>query len=418
MNSTQPPSLNIHQLNRMVDVSRKLNSAPDMDQLLKLIIDEAAELTNAEAASILLLDPLTCQLRFKATSGEMPAALDNMPVSIHNSIAGAVWQSNQPLIIDDVSQDPRWSPKVDQTINFHTVSILGAPMHDVERTVGVLESINKREGRFTQEDVAILSTLADLAGVAVEKARLIDQLQKANQKLSEVDKLKNDFIALASHELRTPLAIILGYVSFLREDADPDMAGHMDSVLEASIRLRDLIQDMLNLRYVDTGSVALDMQPLDLTKFLRKALRDRDDTATLNQHNIRFRAGAKPLLAAFDPDLMTVVFSNLLNNAIKFTGQGGEIEVRVGRRGDEAWFCVADTGAGIASDQIERIFDRFYQVEPHMTRHYEGMGLGLAIARDLVNLHDGRIWVESQPGKGSNFYVALPLAETRGDRPA
>jgi signal transduction histidine kinase len=412
MNYTPLPPLNAHQLNRMVDVSRKLNSAPDLDQLLKLIIDEAADLTNAEAASILLFDSQTRQLRFKATSGEMPPALDNVPVSIHNSIAGTVWQSNAPLIIDDVSRDSRWSPKVDQAINFRTGSILGVPMHDVERPVGVLESINKREGQFTQEDVAILSTLADLAGVAVEKARLIGQLQKANQKLSELDRLKSDFIALASHELRTPLAIILGYVSFLREEADPSMMSHLDSVMKASIRLRDLIQDMLNLRYVDSGSSILQKDQVDLVEFVRKLLYTRDDTSALRQSPIHFRAAAEALPVALDQDMMEVVLSNLLSNAVKFTAEGGKIEVRLGRRDDEAWFCVADTGIGLAQDQLERIFDRFYQVEPHMARHYEGMGLGLAIARDLVNLHDGRIWVESQPEKGSNFYVALPLAKS------
>lgn len=411
MNLSQLPPLTIHQLNRMVEVSRKLNSAPDLDQLLHLIIDEAAQLTQSERASILLFDPQTRQLRFKATSGEMPAALDNMPVSIHNSVAGAIWTSNEALIIDDVSQDSRWSPKVDQAVKFRTDSILGVPMHDAEQTVGVLEAINKLEGNFTQEDVAILATLADLAGVAVEKARLIGELRQANQKLSELDQLKSNFIALASHELRTPLAIILGYASFLREEADPGMSGQLDSILRASIRLRDLIQDMLNLGYVDAGGAIVNSEEVDLTQFLRDLLDNRETTSTLPAQTIQFRTAPQPLPVAIDQDMLEVVFSNLLNNAIKFTGDDGKIEVRVGQRDDEAWFCVADTGAGIAQDQLERIFGRFYQVEPHMTRRYEGMGLGLSIARDLVGLHNGRIWVESQPGKGSNFYVALPLVK-------
>ena len=406
-----PAPLNAHQLDRMVEVSRKLNSAPDINQLLKLIIDEAADLTNAEAASILLFDQKTRQLRFKATSGEMPPALDNVPVPIHNSIAGTVWQSNKPLIINDVSHDSRWNPKMDQAINFRTGSILGVPMHDAERPVGVLESINKREGEFTPEDVAILTTLADLAGVAVEKARLIGELRQANQKLSELDRLKSDFIALASHELRTPLAIILGYASYLREEADPAMSEQLDTILQSSMRLRDLIQDMLNLGYVDAGSAAVAPETIDLTQFLRELLYNREASSTLPAQSIQFRANARPLPVAIDQAMIEVVFYNLLNNAIKFTVEGGKIEIRVGQRNDEAWFCVADSGIGIAQDQLERIFDRFYQVEPHMSRHYEGMGLGLAIARDLVNLHNGRIWVESQPNKGSNFYVALPLTK-------
>jgi signal transduction histidine kinase len=407
------PNVDAARLARMVEVSRELSSTTDLDTLLKLIISEAANLTNAEAASILLLDRHTRELRFKATSGDMSPEMADTPVPLNNSIAGAVLQSNEPMIINDVSRDPRWHSQVDQAINFRTGSILGVPMHDEARPVGVLESINKQDGPFTDEDVNILGILADLAGVAVERARLIEELRRANQQLAELDRLKSDFIALASHELRTPLSIILGYVSFLRDEAGPEMAKQLDSVLRAAVRLRSLMQDMFNLKYVDAGEATLNAAHIDMVELVRGLVAQRDETAFAKQQTINLQLPASHLPVLADRGMIEVVITNLVNNAIKFTGEGGRIDVTLEQRDREVWLCVSDTGIGIPEDQLERIFNRFYQVEPHLRRHYEGMGLGLAIAKELVELHQGRIWAKSRVSEGSHFFVALPLSNGR-----
>ncbi len=402
--------LSATKLSRLVEISRELNAKTNVDDLLTHIITQAALLTQAEAASILLLDPNTRQLRFKAASNAMNPAMKDIPVPLEGSIAGAVFQANEPMIIADVSQDPRWNQNVSEAIEFQTKSILGVPMHDVQRPVGVLEALNKQQGGFTAEDVETLTILADIAGVAVEKARLIEQLQQAYADLNELDQRKTDFIAIASHELRTPLSIILGYVSFLREEADPLMAEQLDSVMAAAVQLRSLIQDMLNLQYVDTGKTALALRPVDLVAFVR-ALAAKDETAVARQQTMMTHLPTKPIPVSIDPGVMEIVFNNLLDNAIKFSPEGGRVDITVERRGDEAWFHVRDSGTGIPADKLERIFKRFYQVEHHLRRQYEGLGLGLAIAKELAELHNGRIWAESVAGQGSQFFVALPLAE-------
>ncbi|MCA9935951.1 MAG: GAF domain-containing sensor histidine kinase [Ardenticatenaceae bacterium] len=374
------------------------------------IITQAALLTHAEAASILLLDANTRQLRFKAASNDMNPAMKDIPVPLDGSIAGAVLQANKAMIIADVSRDSRWNQNVSDAIEFQTTSILGVPMHDVDRPVGVLEALNKQDGSFTDEDVETLSILADIAGVAVEKARLIEQLQQAYDELNELDQRKTDFIAIASHELRTPLSIILGYVSFLREEADPMMAEQLDSVMGAAIQLRSLIQDMLNLQYVETGDTAISLQLVDLVGFVR-ALSAKDETAVARQLTIMTHLPTQIVPVQVDPDIMEIVFNNLFDNAIKFSPEGGRIDLTVERRGDEAWLRLQDQGPGIPADKLERVFKRFYQVEHHMRRQYEGLGLGLSIAKELVELHHGRIWAESAPGQGSQFYIALPIAK-------
>lgn len=409
MIDSKVPNLDAPRLARLVEVSRELSSTNDLDSLLKLIIGEAASLTDAEAASILLLDPYTRELRFKAASGGLTPEMADTPVPLNNSIAGAVLQSNQPMIISDVSRDSRWHSQVDQAINFRTGSILGVPMHDESRPVGVLESINKQNGSFSDEDVNTLGILADLAGVAVERARLVEELRRANQQLAELDRLKSDFIALASHELRTPLSIILGYVSFLRDEAGPQMAKQLDSVLRAAVRLRSLMQDMFNLKYVDAGEATLNVSHFDMVDLIRDLIAQRDETAVAKQQTVNLDLPTYQLPVVADRGMMEVVITNLVNNAIKFTAEGGRIDITLEQRDSEVWLCVSDTGIGIPDEQLSRIFNRFYQVEPHLRRHYEGMGLGLAIAKELVELHQGRIWAKSRVGEGSHFFVALPL---------
>lgn len=409
--NAQRPKLNAERMARLVEISRVLNATTNLDHLLSRIITEAADLTSAEAASILLLDPKTQQLHFKASSNEVPPEMADMTVSLDSSIAGAILTENKPMYIQDVSKDPRWNQNVDDAIAFRTRSILGVPMHNVNQVpVGVLEALNKQGGGdFSIQDFETLSILADIAGVAVEQARLFNELQQANAELNELDQLKTDFIAIASHELRTPLSVILGYVSFLRDEAGPEMTAQFDNVLQAAVHLRALIQDMLNLRYVDAGTAALTRKKVDLVGMVQEMNLARDETAVAKNQTVHVTLPDQELLVLIDQDMMEVIIGNLLNNAVKFTPKGGQIAVKVERHGREAWFRIKDNGVGIPEDQLERIFKRFYQVESPLRRQHEGMGLGLSIAKELVELHGGRVWAESSNREGSEFIIALRL---------
>ncbi len=417
MTNTGSQQLDKTRFTRLVDASRVLNSTGELHELLNFITGEAAALTEARAASVLLLDPHTRLLHFMATSDQTHTELLDVPVPLHNSVAGDIFQKNEPLIVEDAGSDPRWNPEADEavgvTVGFRTDSILGVPMHDAEgETTGVLEALNKREGGFDARDVETLSILADLAGVAVERARLVAELRQANRQLNELDQLKSKFIAIASHELRTPLSVILAYVSSLRDQADnPRTAAKLDHVLNAAIRLRGLIQDMLNLQYVETGEPRLNLEIFNLTNVVQAVVEERRDTSEAKQQKVMIRTPDDPMVVRGDRGAMDVVIGNLLNNAIKFTPDGGEIRIVIEEHGDEVWLRVRDSGIGIPTDKLELIFNRFYQVEPHLRRSHEGLGLGLAVARDLLEAQYGRIWARSNAGAGSEFFVALPLIE-------
>lgn len=401
----------VHRLARLVEISVTLNSTLDLDRLLQFIIQSAADLVESEAASILLFDERTQRLYFAAATGTDPGELAQIPVPLEGSIAGTIFREDRPLIINEVARDPRHFREVGERMRFETRSLVGVPMRIKERVTGVLEAVNKRRGAFDENDVQTLSIIASQAAVAIENARLVEALQRAYDELGKVEKLKSDFIAIASHELRTPLGMILGYAALLKEEADREAAEHAEVVLNAALRMRALIEDMTNLNMLRVGAAELRLERRPLRPIAREAYEEMADLLEAKGQVADLRLPAQELEAEVDAPKVRMALTNLLNNAMRFTPAGGHIWFSLERHGPEAWFRVRDDGIGIEADQLERIFDQFYQVEDHMTRRHEGMGLGLAIVRAVAEAHGGRAWAESEgPGKGATFTLALPLA--------
>jgi signal transduction histidine kinase len=398
-------------LERIVKVSQILNSTLSLEPLLRIIIQSATELTHTEACSIMLLDKRTGELRFTHSIGEGSEGLRDMTVPLDNSIAGWIVRKRKPLLIRDAKNDPRWNSQIDRTIDFDTRSILGVPLKVKDEVIGVMELLNKvDEQGFVQDDIQIANTLAAQAAIAIENARLLDELQQAYDELAELDQLKSNFVSIASHELRTPLSVILGYASFLREEVSGEAGEQIDIVLQSAMRLRSIIDDMVNLRHVDTGQSQLERDIFSMTELISDVAGEFDQLAKAKQQILRVDLPEDQLKIDADWQKIYLVLANLLSNAIKFTPSQGRVQVSAQRKGEELWISVMDTGIGIPERDYDRIFDRFYQVEPSLTRRYEGMGLGLSVAKSMVELHSGRIWVESVVGKGSRFTVVLPIS--------
>lgn len=402
--------LQTQQLRRILEISQALTSTLDLELLLQQILAAATELTETEAASIMLYDERARDLRFVAATGRNSQELARYRVPLDGSIAGTIFKSRQPLLIENAAADPRHYDQVDQKIDFQTRSILGAPLLIKERAIGVVEVVNKvNNASFSEQDTQVLSMLAAHAAVAIENAQLVNALQKAYQKLNELDKLKSDFIAIASHELRTPLGLILGYASMLKEEAGDQSDEKLDRVLHSAMRLRGLIEDMVNLRHIESGASELELSRLDMGALVKTVCMDCEGLAAAKNQTITQAFPPTPVFAMADEGKVALALTNVLTNAIKFTPNNGHIHVALQSREHEVWISVADNGPGIPEKDLERIFDRFYQVEPHMTRKHGGMGLGLSIARGMVELHGGRMWAESQVGQGSRFTFVLPI---------
>lgn len=403
----------ISYLERIVKVSQMLNSTLSLEPLLQIIIQSATELTNTEACSIMLLDKNTGELRFAEATGGVTEALRKVTVPLDSSIGGYVIRKNRPLLIRDVRSDERWHGGVDEALNFATHSILGVPLTVRDRVIGVLEVINKKtdEG-FNEDDIQIASTLSAQASIAIENARLLDELQQAYRDLSEIDQIKNDFVSIASHELRTPLAVILGYASFLKDNVKGQASEQLDIVLNSAMKLRSLIDDMVNLRHIQANDLLFSPTIFPLKQLVQDITKEFSEILSTKQLVLttKFTPADSPLNLEADRQKVYLMLANLINNAIKFTPEGGRIHINVELKGHKYWIEVIDTGIGIPKSEYDRIFDQFYQVEPSLTRKYQGMGLGLSITKGMVEVHKGRVWVESIVGKGSKFTVVLPTA--------
>jgi signal transduction histidine kinase len=396
-------------IGRLVEISAILNSTLKPAILLQNILQSAAELLDCSIISILLYDERVNELRFAATTSVNIDQLEQIPVPLENSLAGTIYTENRHLVINSTKDDPRHYDEVGEEVGLEVDSLLGVPMRIKDRVTGVIEALNKREGEFTDFDVSLLLVIASQAAISIHNANLIQALQKANVELSQADKLKRDLMAVASHELRTPLGNILGYATLLHEDAIEENKPLAESILKASSKLRAVLDDIANMNLLYTGEADLDLADTTLQEILTFAKEEVNQTVTKEDNRVVYQLPENPIPLKIDLPKLSVVFVNILLNAIRFTSAEGEITLSVEDREEEVMVSVADTGKGIAEENLEKIFEVFFQEEDHMTRRYGGLGLGLSIARELVRLHGGQIWAESDGlGKGSVFRVILP----------
>ena len=402
-------------LERMVKLGQIITSTLDQRQLLAIIIEAATELTKTEAASIMLLDKNTGELYFETVTGPKKDEVKRVTVPLEGSIGGWIFTNNESVIIRDPQEDPRHFRETDKRTGFLTRSLMGAPLNFRGETIGVIEVVNRLDDEdFNEQDLQALEALAAQAAIAIQNARLLAELQRAYNDLAELDQVKSDFVAIASHELRTPLNVILGYASFLKEDVRGEASEQMDMVLQSAMRLRTLIDDMVNLRHLDTGEAKeqLELEELSLAQLIDDVVQEFVGMAEAKQLDLGVRHLPQPVSVMADRQKLYLVLANLVSNAIKYTEASGRVLVVVRLYGPEVRVSVRDTGVGIPTDKLDKVFDRFFQVESSLTRQSEGMGLGLSIAKGMVELHGGRIWAESVEGQGTSITFALPLEAT------
>ena len=397
-------------LERLLATIRGIGSATDIDQLLQRLAVASSEMTDSQAASILKFDVATTSLRFIAAPWHHQHALKEITVPLDESMAGWVFGNNRPLIVQDVSQDPRHYKAVDLAANFTTTSLLAVPMRYQGETIGVLEVINKKgDDHYTEDDVTILEMLAIYAGMALWNTNLENNIQGTRDEEAELDRMKRNFIAITSHELRTPLGLILGHATFLREMLSEDYRESMDAIIRNATRLKEIIEDLTDVDNYEEGVARIRQQAISVADLAKDVVASFQDMAASKNITLRTEIHTKDLRIGGDVNKITVAVSNLVRNAITFTNEGGQVLVIVESLPEHGRISVKDTGIGIPASDLEFVFERFFQVESHLTRKHTGLGLGLSVAKTMVELHGGRIWAESVEGQGSTFTILLPL---------
>jgi signal transduction histidine kinase len=284
--------------------------------------------------------------------------------------------------------------------------------------IGVLEALNKKDNaHYTEEDLTILETLAALAAQAIQNANLQRKIRSTSIELAELERLKTDFIAIASHELRTPLGLILGHATFLRELTGAQHAEQLDMIIRNATKLKTIVESMSEVDNVQHGASRLRSQQASMTKIIDDVLATFQDEANSRNITLRSEAGKTPHYLDADIVKLSIALSNVVKNALQFSEPGGQVTIHLQEEAGQYKVTVTDDGIGIPARDLPRVFERFFQVESHLTRHYGGMGLGLSVAKAMIELHGGRIWVESEEGKGSKFIFTVPIAQPQPSAP-
>jgi signal transduction histidine kinase len=399
----------IDHLERLLEVVRGLTTAPDLETFLQTIISEATELTNSELASILEYDESAEELRFLAMQWFERDLLRPMGVPLEGSAAGWVYRRGQPLIIQDVRKDQRHFNLVDRMTNHQTQTLVAVPLMVRGEVVGVLEALNKKDdAHYTEEDLTILETLGALAAQAMQNVDLMRKVRASRVQLAELERLKADFIAITSHELRTPLGLILGHATFLRELAGGQYDEQLDAIIRNATKLKEIVENLSDVDNFQNGSARVKGDRVSMYKIGEDVVSLFREEAEQKNITLKLEPASQPYYLHADQVKITIALSNLVKNAIQYTEAGGNVNVKVEEDSGYIKVTVSDNGIGIPARELPRIFDRFYQVETHLTRRYGGMGLGLSVAKAMIELHGGRIWAESE-GRGSRFTFLLPM---------
>lgn len=293
-----------------------------------------------------------------------------------------------------------------------SLEVLVAPLLANQEIIGMLTLTpdeNYPHNELLDEDnERLLGTMANQTSIAIKNAQLFEATQRAYEELRKLDDLKTQFINIAAHELRTPLGAMMGYASYAEKRAPEKLKKSMRFMVASTVRMRTMVDAMLTIQRLDAGTAFLRMTTMDVRDVIGKVVSDFEAMAELEGHNLKVDLPDELPLVEADPEKIGLVLSNLVSNAIKFTREGGEIVIGAKDFLKGVLVTVSDTGAGIPPEDQERVFERFYQVRAEHIAGHGGIGLGLTIVKQLVELHQGRVWLESELGQGTTFYFTIP----------
>jgi signal transduction histidine kinase/HAMP domain-containing protein len=409
---TQDLSQSLEETGALSEVIRAVSSSLDVREVLDTVARRAIALSGADGCGIFQISPGQKVFEVVVSQGLSREFVDSvlvMPVTDHSTIRQAT-DTGQPVQIPDV-EEARDYPFRNLFLREGLRSVLTVPMGGGDVARGIV-LVRRSPGAFDERIVNLMTALANQSKVAIANAHLFREIEEKSHLLEVANQHKSEFLANMSHELRTPLNAIIGFSEVLLQrmfgELNPKQDEYLQDVLSSGQHLLSLINDILDLSKVEAGRMDLELARFHLPQALQDTLTLVRERAV--RHGIDVSLEVDGRLGEFVADERKIkqVMLNLLSNAVKFTPEGGRIEVRAVPTDGAVEISVADTGIGIAPENQELIFEEFRQVGGDYAHKREGTGLGLTLARKLVGLHGGRIWVKSQPGQGSTFTFSIP----------
>ncbi|MGE3153242.1 MAG: ATP-binding protein [Nitrospiraceae bacterium] len=438
-------SRQVRQLTTLNQAGAVITSTLDLDRLLSTVLQLLTENLGFARMALFFYDRETGTARLARTSG-IPEDLVrlgmqiDMPVRDADTVRGETLIHGKPLLIQDIETGSEriYPPLLELLRRSHIRSFVVAPLRTQERILGFLGG-DRGETRCTQEDLDLLTTVASHVAVAIDNARTYHQLEgltesldhrvrertqellAANERLTELDKLRSAFVSIVSHELRTPMTAIRGYVDNMLDGLTgplTDKQGHyLNRVKFNADRLTHMIAELLDLSRIEAGRVEVHWSTVNLAELVEEVADDLRRPASERDLVIETRSVGSNLVVRGDRDKLHQIVTNLVGNASKFTPRGGRITVETSLvEPEQVQISVADTGCGIPPDELPKVFERFFRggaVPPEA----RGAGLGLSIVKSLVELHRGSVTVESQVGVGTTFFITLPINQPEQSKP-
>ena len=405
----------VGELKALGEVGRAVSSTLDLDTVLRTIVSRATQLAGVDGGSIYEYDAAREEFHVRATDrlpDDLVEAMRATPIRKGEGLLGRMAITREPVEVPDIADTRAYQSRVrGKLVKLGYRSLLAVPLLREDQLLGGLAVNRERAGDFAPEVVELLKTFASQSALAIQNARLFREIEVKSRELETASRHKSEFLANMSHELRTPLNAIIGFSEVLAErmfgEINDKQAEYLSDILESGRHLLSLINDILDLSKIEAGRMELEAAEFDLPGAIENTLilvRER-----AQRREIRLGRTLDERLGKIHADERKVkqVLLNLLSNALKFTPEGGRIEVKAALHDGVAEISVTDTGVGIAPQDQEAVFEEFRQVGT-ASKKSEGTGLGLAISRKFVELHGGRMWVESEVGKGSKFVFTLP----------
>ena len=415
---TRELARSVEELKALGEVGRAVSSTLDVETVLNTIVSRASQLAGADGCSIYEYDEEVEQFRLRAAHNYSAAFIEAtraMPLRKGEGLMGRAVQTREPVQIPDIAVPGVYQSRLrDVLIGAGYRAILSVPLLREDEIIGSLSLTRKAPGEFPAEAVELLRTFATQSALALQNARLFQEIEEKGRQLEVANRHKSEFLASMSHELRTPLNAVIGFSEVLLDrmfgEINPKQDEYLQDILSSGRHLLSLINDILDLAKIEAGRMELDVADFHLPQAIDNAMTLVRERAA--RRAIVLEVGIDPRLGEIKGDERKVkqVLLNLLSNAIKFTPEGGRVGVQAGLADGFAEISVTDTGVGIAPEDHEAVFEEFRQVGTDYAKKHEGTGLGLTLSRRFVELHGGTIWVKSQLGQGATFTFTLPLS--------
>jgi signal transduction histidine kinase len=401
-------------MSALVDMAQQVTGNLKVESVMQTTVQIIQGLLGARASTIALLSPDKEELVIEAAAGINPKWVHQARMKLGEGVSGRAVSERRPVYIRDTRKQPDF-------LFFDKVlrSLLAVPLISRDRVIGTITVDSDRVNAFSQSDIQLMTIAAAQVSVAIANARLYEEaedraakLAVAYRELQESDRLKDELVQNVSHELRTPLTFVKGYVDLLLDGEmgliNPDQQHALQIVGDKTAEITRLIDDIMSLQRIESTNLML--ETFSMVNLVEEAISCHRLTADNHGIFLLWDGPGQPVFVTADRGRLNQVFDNLIGNAMKFSPNGGTVQVNLTEEDGYVRVAIADQGIGVPSDKLDRIFERFYQVDGSARRRFGGTGIGLAIVKRIIDAHQGRIWVESEVNKGSTFYFTLPKA--------